>query len=80
MQKENIHDWSEIDQNLTKKVENRAEMTQKKSKKCVSYRKNPTQEKKHRTYPQILLLVPKPTWHLVPRCRNNFQLWLHYSF
>ena len=24
---------------------------------------------------KILLLASKPTGHLVPRCRNNFQLW-----
>ena len=28
---------------------------------------------------KILLLVPKPTGHLVPRCRNNFQLCLLVS-
>ena len=24
---------------------------------------------------KILLIASKPTGHLVPRCRNNFQLW-----
>ena len=44
------------------------------SKKCVSYCKNPTHNKKHRTCPKILLLVPKPTGHLVTRCRYKLHL------
>ena len=44
------------------------------SKKCVSYCKNPTRDKKSGLALKILLLVPKPTGHLVPSCRNNFQL------
>ena len=31
--------------------------------------------KKCRMNFKILLLVPKPTWDLVPRCHNKFQLW-----
>ena len=39
------------------------------------YRKIPTYDKKTGLPLQILLLVPKPTGHLLLRCRNNFQLW-----
>ena len=67
-------------QNRSKDVHNRFENVQNQpknveiSKKCVGSYQNPTHNKKR------LLLVPKPTGHLVPRCRNNLQLCFPYLY
>ena len=40
----------------------------------ISYCKNPTHEKNEGLALKMLLLVPKPTGHLVSRCRYNLHL------
>ena len=45
------------------------------SKKCISYAKILLTTKSVGVALKILLLVLKPTGHLVPKCSNNLQLW-----
>ena len=57
--------WPKLTQKIDPKI----------SKNWRNYCKNPTYDKKLGTCPQNPTAGPKPTGHLVPRCRNNFQLW-----
>ena len=73
MQLKNDQICPEYDKNLPKNVENQANLTKNIQKVTAKISL------------KILLLVLKPTGHLVPRCRYNLQLWedllpLHIKF
>ena len=63
------------DQNWAKNIKIQTKLTRKYSKRVYVTAKFLLMTKSAGLRLKILLLVLKPTGHLVPRCRNNFQLW-----